>query len=217
VASEFLSLLAHSFLADQIQKGKSSLKGKQGERFFSPCLTIVDDGTYPKGISSSPIDGEGMPSQRTSLVVQGEVAGYLYDRYWANRENLSSSKSRIRSTGNSRRHGIKSPPGVGVSNFFIERGDGTFPKLVENLFTGLVVEEVMGLHTVDPISGDFSLGCSGDWIDKGEKVHPVKSVAIAGNLFELFRRVIMVGEDLRFFGGVGSPSLLIKELVISGN
>lgn len=217
VASEFLSLLAHSFLADQIQKGKSPLKGKQGERFFSPCLTIVDDGTYPKGISSSPIDGEGMPSQKTSLVVQGEVAGYLYDRYWANRENLSLPRSRIGSTGNSRRHGIKSPPGVGVSNFFIERGDRAFPRLVENLFTGMVVEEVMGLHTVDPISGDFSLGCSGDWIDKGEKVHPVKSVAIAGNLFELFRRVVMVGEDLRFFGGVGSPSLLIKELVISGN
>ena len=217
VASEFLSLLAHSFLADQVQKGKSPLKGKQGERFFSPLLTIVDDGTYPKGISSSPIDGEGMPSQRTSLVIQGEVTGYLYDRYWANRENLSSSKPQSGSTGNSRRHGIKSPPGVGISNLFVERGDQPLPRLMENLFTGMVVEEVMGLHTVDPISGDFSLGCSGDWIDKGKKIHPVKSIAIAGNLFELFRRVIGVGEDLRFFGGVGSPSLLIKELVISGN
>ena len=217
VASEFLSLLAHSFLADQIQKGKSPLKGKQGERFFSPLLTIMDDGTYPKGISASPIDGEGMPSQKTSLVIQGEITGYLYDRYWANRENLSPSKSGIRSTGNGRRHGIKSPPGVGISNFFVERGDQPFHRLMENLFTGVVVEEVMGLHTVDPISGDFSLGCSGDWIDKGEKIHPVKSIAIAGNLFELFGRVIGVGEDLRFFGGVGSPSLLIKELVISGN
>jgi PmbA protein len=70
---------------------------------------------------------------------------------------------------------------------------------------------------VDPISGDFSLGCSGDWIERGEKVHPVKSVAIAGNLFELFRRVIGVGKDLRFFGSVGAPSLLIDKLVISGN
>jgi PmbA protein len=217
VASEFLSLLAHSFLADQVQKGKSPLKGKQGERFFSPLLTITDDGTYPKGISTSPIDGEGMLSQRTSLVIRGEVIGYLYDRYWANRQNLSSSKLQSGSTGNSRRHGIKSPPGVGISNFFVERGDQPLPRLMENLFTGMVVEEVMGLHTVDPISGDFSLGCSGDWIDKGEKIHPVKSIAIAGNLFDLFRRVIGVGEDLRFFGGVGSPSLLIKELVISGN
>jgi PmbA protein len=88
---------------------------------------------------------------------------------------------------------------------------------MENLFRGVVVGEVMGLHTADPISGDFSLGCSGDWIDRGEKVHPVKSIAIAGNLFELFRKVIGVGEDLRFFGEVGSPSLLVKELLISGN
>lgn len=217
VASEFLSLLAHSFLADQVQKGKSPLKGKQGERFFSPLLTIVDDGLFSKGISTAPIDGEGMPSQRTSLVAQGELTGYLYDRYWANRENSSSSGSQAGSTGNSRRHGIKFPPGVGISNFFIEPGDLDFSKLMESLSKGVVVEEVMGLHTIDPISGDFSLGCSGDWIDRGEKVHPVKSIAIAGNLFELFRKVIGVGEDLRFLGGVGSPSLLVKELLISGN
>jgi PmbA protein len=217
VASEFLSLLAHSFLADQVQKGKSPLKGKQGEKFFSPLLTIVDDGLYPKGILTHPIDGEGMLSQRTSLVTRGEIASYLYDRYWANRGNLPSSGSRVGSTGNSRRHGIQAPPGVGISNFYIEPGDHPFSELMGNLSRGVVVEEVMGLHTVDPISGDFSLGCSGDWIDKGEKVHPVKSIAIAGNLFELFRKVIAVGGDLRFFGGVGSPSLLVKELLISGN
>lgn len=217
VASEFLSLLAHSFLADQIQKGKSPLKDKREKRFFSPLLTIVDDGLYPKGNSTAPFDGEGMPSQRTPVVTQGELAHYLYDRYWANRENLSSPGSRAGSTGNSRRHGIKSPPGIGISNFFIEPGNPDLAKLLEGFLHAFVVEEVMGLHTVDPISGDFSLGCSGDWIDRGQTVHPVKSVAIAGNLFELFRRVIGVGNDLRFFGAVGAPSLLIDELLISGN
>ena len=217
VASEFLSLLAHSFFADQVQKGKSPLKGKRGERFFSPLLTVVDDGLYSKGISTTPFDGEGMPSQRTVLVAQGELTHYLYDRYWANRENLCSPESRAVSTGNSRRHGIKAPPGVGVSNFFILPGNLDFPKLMEGFLHGVVVEEVMGLHTVDPISGDFSLGCSGDWIDKGQKVHPVKSIAIAGNLFELFRRLVEIGEDLRFFGAVGAPSLLIDGLLISGN
>jgi len=217
VASEFLSLVAHSFLTDQVQKGKSPLKGKRGERFFSPLLTIVDDGLYSKGISTAPVDGEGVPSQRTPLVGQGVVTGYLYDRYWANRENQSSARLRAGSTGNSRRHGIKSPPGIGISNFFIEPGDLDLPKLMENLCRGIVVEEVMGLHTVDPISGDFSLGCAGEWVERGERVHPVKSVAIAGNLFELFRKVIGVGADLRFFGGVGSPTLLVKDLLISGN
>jgi PmbA protein len=217
VASEFLSLLAHSFFADQVLKGKSPLKGKRGERFFSPLLTIVDDGLCSKGISTAPVDGEGMPSQRTALVTQGEVNHFLYDRYWANRENLFSPGSRAASTGNSRRHGVKSPPGVGISNFLIEPGNLTLPRLMEGFLHGVMVEEVMGLHTVNPISGDFSLGCSGDWVDRGQKVHPVKSIAIAGNLFELFRGVIGVGDDLRFFGAVGAPSLLIKELLISGN
>ena len=217
VASEFLSLLAHSFLAEQVQKGKSSLKGKKGERFFSPLLSILDDGLHPKGISTSPIDGEGMPSQQTSLVIGGEVYGYLYDTYWANRENIHSSGLRVGSTGNSRRSSIKLPPGMGISNFFIEPGKLSFANLLKNLNKGLVVEEVMGLHTVNPISGDFSLGCSGDWIDRGEKAYPVKSIAIAGNLFQLFQKVIGVGEDFRFFGGVGSPSLLVERLEISGN
>jgi PmbA protein len=217
VASEFLSLLAYSFLSEQVQKGKSPLRGKKGEKFFSPLLSVVDDGLLLKGISTSPIDGEGMPSQRTLLVVQGEVSGYLYDRYWAKREKLSSLHSRGDSTGNSRRPSIKSPPGVGISNFFIEPGELPFSALMEGLHQGVVVEEVMGVHMVDPISGDFSLGCSGGWVDKGERVHPVKSVAIAGNLFELFRKVKGVGEDLRFFGSVGSPSLLVEGLVISGN
>jgi PmbA protein len=217
VASEFLSLLAYSFLADQVQKGKSHLKGKRGEKFFSPLLSIVDDGLHPKGISTEPIDGEGMPNERTTLVDGGTVLGYLYDRYWANREKLSSPGSDVGSTGNSRRPGIKGSPGVGISNFFIEPGDLDSSKLMEHLVQGVIVDDVMGLHTVDPISGDFSLGCSGDWVERGEKVHPVKSIAIAGNLFELFRNINGIGDDLRFFGGVGSPSLLVKQLIISGD
>jgi PmbA protein len=216
VASEFLSLLAHSFLADQVQKGKSFLKGKKGEKCFSPLLNIVDDGTHPNGVSTSPVDGEGIPSQRTPLVVQGKISGYLYDRYWANRENTSSG-AQVQSTGNSRRSGIKIPPSIGISNFFIEPGQVPFSRLIENLQQGLVIEEVMGLHTVDPISGNFSLGCSGDWIERGEKIYPVKSIAIAGNLFQFFQKVIGVGEDFRFFGGVGSPSLLVEKVEVSGN
>jgi len=217
VASEFLSLLAHSFSAEQVLKGKSPLMGKRGERFFSPLLSILDDGLFPKGVSTLPIDGEGMPSQRTPLVVEGEVSGYLYDRFWANRENLLSKEARTESTGNSRRLGIKFPPGLGTSNFFITPGKATFQSLLKEVQKGLVVEEVMGVHTVDPISGDFSLGCSGQWVEGGEKVHPVKGIAIAGNLFQLFKRVKGIGEDLRFFGKIGSPSLLIESLEISGN
>jgi PmbA protein len=217
VASEFLSLLAHSFLAEQVQKGKSHLKGKKGENFFSPLLSIADDGLYPKGISSSPVDGEGMPGQQTFLVTQGELSGYLYDRYWAHRENLSPTGSRVESTGSSRRSSIKLPPGIGISNLYIKPGKYSFPDLMKELHQGVVIEEVMGLHTADPISGDFSLGCSGDWVERGERAYPIKSIAVAGNLFQLFRNVIGLGEDLRFFGRVGSPSLWVEGLEISGS
>jgi PmbA protein len=215
VASEFLSLLAHSFKSDQIQKGKSLLKGKKGEKCFSPLITIEDDGLHSKGIFTAPIDGEGTPSQRTPLVSQGELSGYLYDRYWANREKTSSG-STAKSTGNSRRSGIKSPPGIGTSNLVIDPGRLTFSALMSDLHQGVLLEEVMGLHTVDPISGDFSLGCSGKWVDQGKLVHPVKSVAVAGNLFQVFQDVVGTGEDFRFMGGIGSPSLLVRRLKISG-
>jgi PmbA protein len=217
VAAEFLSLLAHCFLSEQVQKGKSVLKGKLGALFFSPLLSVVDDGLLIEGGAASPVDGEGTPSQRTPLVVNGEVKGYLYDRFWANRETGCSGMSGDGSTGNSRRSSIKSPPGLGTSNFFIEPGEVAFPSLIKDLERGVVVQEVMGLHTVDPISGDFSLGCSGQWIEKGERVHPVKSIAIAGNLYQLFKKVAEVGNDLRFFGKIGSPCLLIDSLEISGN
>ncbi len=214
VASEFLSLLSHSFLAEQVQKGKSPLKGKLGERYFSPLISILDDGRHPKGISTSPIDGEGTPTQRTLLVNQGVVAGFLYDRYWASRGGLSIP---VTSTGNSKRSGIHSPPVLGVSNLYIEPGEYPIGRLLKELHMGVVIEEVMGLHTVDPISGEFSLGCSGDWFEQGGKAYPVKSIAIAGNLFKLFQDVLKVGNDLRFFGSVGSPSLLIESLIISGD
>ena len=217
VASEFLSLLAHSFLAEQVQKGKSALRDRKGEPFFSPVISVIDDGLLIKGVSTYPIDGEGMLNQRTSLVIQGEIKGYLYDRFWANRENLSSKGLHTESTGNSRRHGIRFPPGLGTSNFFIEPGTTSSSSLIKDLQRGLLVEEVMGLHTVDLISGQFSLGCSGHWIEQGEKVYPVKSIAIAGSIFQLFKKVVEIGEDIRFFGKVGSPSLLIESLEISGN
>ncbi|MBM4322011.1 MAG: TldD/PmbA family protein [Deltaproteobacteria bacterium] len=217
IGGEFLSLLAHSFLSEQVQKGKSVLREKKGTSFFSPLISIVDDGLLTEGSAASPIDGEGMPTQRTVLVLKGEVKGYLYDRFWANREKMSSRTSEVWSTGNSQRHTIKAPPGLGTSNFFIEPGTTSRASLLKSLERGVLIEEVMGLHTVDPISGDFSLGCSGQWIEKGERVHPVKSIAIAGNLYQLFKKVAEVGNDIRFFGKIGSPSLLIDSLEISGN
>ncbi len=216
VASEFLALLTHAFLSEQVQKGKSALQGKIGAQFFSPHLSLVDDGLLLQGAGSCPFDGEGTPSQRTPLVVEGEVRAFLYDRFWANRQKDASSLPQAQSTGNCIRHSIKAPPSLGISNFYIQPGKSDFSSMLKHLNRGVLIEEVMGMHTVDPISGDFSLGCSGQWIEEGKKVYPVKSIAIAGNLYQLFKRISEVGKDIRFFGKVGAPSLLIEGLEISG-
>ncbi len=209
VACEILSTLAPSFLAESVQKRKSALAGKINQLILSSLINITDDGLYPGGMATEPFDAEGMERKRTPLIVEGRLVSYLYDLYCANREGLNS-------TGNSSRTSLKLPPRVGISNLFIEKGTASFEKLLASLGTGLLVTELLGVHTANPISGDFSVGAAGHWVEKGERSFPVKEIAFSGNLIQLFQKVEEVGSDLRFFGPVGSPSLLLKEMTISG-
>jgi PmbA protein len=210
VATEILEVLASSFLAENVQKGKSLLAGRVGEELFSSVLRIRDDGTLPGGMGTAPFDGEGVPQQNSVLAEGGRLRGFLYDTYWACREGVVS-------TGNSARGGVKSPPRPGVTNFFIE--NGTLPRtgLLQGIDRGILVTEVMGMHTANPISGDFSVGAAGFLIENGAVSYPVKGIAIAGNILELFRNVELAGNDLRFFGAVGAPSLRVGELDVSGD
>lgn len=209
VAADFLSILASSFLADSVQKGKSLFAGKIGLSVGSEILNIFDDGLYPGGLGTAPVDGEGIPRQRTPLVQGGILKGYLYDTYTA-------SKDKVKSTGNAVRGGIKAPPGTGLTNLYIEKGTPGLDELLYKAGRGLLVTEVMGMHTANPVSGDFSVGAAGLWIEEGKKAYPVKGVAIAGNMMDILKKVTAIGSDLRFFGKVGAPSLLISELTVSG-
>ena len=209
VASDVLKVLSASFMADNLQKGKSMLRGRTGEPVFSPRVTIVDDGLYPAGIASGPFDDEGSFHGRTVLVSKGVVQGFLYDHYTANKESR-------RSTGNAGRHGITAPPSVQATNFYIQNGSLDPDELSSSLREGLLVTDIMGLHTADPISGDFSVGAAGLWIKDGETVFPVKGIAVSGNLTDLFNNVDAVGKDLKFYGQFGAPSLRISTLNIAG-
>jgi len=209
VATEILEVIAPAFLAENVQKGKSLLAGRIGEDIFSPMLRIRDDGTLPGGMGTAPFDGEGVPQQNTVLVDKGRLAGYLYDTYRARKAGMVS-------TGNATRGSSKSPPLMGVSNFFIDNGDTPFAGLLQGIERGILVTTVMGMHTANPISGDFSVGAAGFLIERGSVTVPVKGIAIAGNIMELFHSVELVGNDLRFFGVVGAPSLRIAELDVSG-
>ncbi|MBI5598730.1 MAG: TldD/PmbA family protein [Deltaproteobacteria bacterium] len=211
VAIEFLEALSSSFLADNVLKGKSMLADKKGKMAVSPVVSIVDDGLMPGGWSTSLYDCEGVPRQKTFLVKEGVCAGFLYDTYWARRAGIAS-------TGNAQRGGFKGTPSVGISNLYIEKGKKphTSDELLTRMGSGLFITDVMGAHTIDPVSGEFSLGASGFWVEGGRPVHPVRGIAIAGTLLELFSKVEVVGTDTRFLGSTGSPGLLFKEINASG-
>ena len=209
VASEILDVISHAFLAEEVQKGKSLLAPYLGKTAMSPLVNIYDDGLYPKGYSTRPFDDEGVPQQKTALVEGGVVKGWLYDSYTAAKEKKVS-------TGNAVRLSLETPPRVGVTNLYLAPGETHFEDLLKQLDTGLVVTDVLGMHTADPVSGDFSVGISGYWVEKGERAFPVKGVAMAGNVLELFKRIASVGNDLRFWGHCGAPSVLVEGVQISG-
>ncbi len=209
VATGFLGLLAPALTAEAVQKGRSLFAGKVGQKVASDRVTIIDDGSMPGGITSTPFDGEGVPTSMTRLVGGGILEGFLHNTYTA-------AKDGVQSTGNGARGSFKSTPEVGATNFFIGNGDTTPENIITGLKNGFYVTEVLGMHTANPISGDFSLGVSGLMIEKGRLAYPVRGVALAGNIIDMMKKIEAVGNDLTFFGGRGSPTLLVDGMALSG-
>ena len=209
VACELLEALAGSFLGDNVQKGKSMLAGKTGKDVASGLLNIWDDGLLAGGWASSRYDGEAGARRKTRLVERGVLTGYLYDSYWAARAGAVS-------TGNAARSGFKGLPGTGISNLYIEKGDKSLEGLLREAGEGLFITELLGVHTINTVNGDFSLGAAGFLVEGGKAERPVRGMAISGNLLELFLKVGGIGADIRFIGSIGAPSLLITELEASG-
>lgn len=209
VATGFLGLIGPALTAEAVQKGRSLFAGKIGTRVASDKITIIDDGLLKGGIASAPFDGEGVPTSRTILVEKGDLRGYLHNTYTAAKDGVSS-------TGNGVRSSFKSTPEVGATNFYIAAGQTPVEGLVKDVSRGIYVTEVMGMHTANPISGDFSVGVSGLLIEKGELTRPVRGMAMGGNIIQLLESIDAVGSDLRFFGGKGSPTVRVDGLTISG-
>lgn len=213
VAVEFLGILAGSLSAEAVQKKKSLLADKVGKSVVSPTLKIIDDGTIPWSVGTMPVDDEGTPTSKKTMISDGILHGYIHNTYTA-------KKAGVESTGNAIRPSSQSLPGVGMLNLYIKpegevmtgfRDQG----LLKSLNNGILITVAMGVHTANPVSGDFSIGISGLWIKDGEPAYPIKEAVISGNIIELFKKVEMVGSDLRFYGSNGSPCLLIGEMDIS--
>jgi PmbA protein len=204
-----MGILAPSFLGESVQRNKSQLIGKLGEKVYADDVTIIDDGLLAGGMVSAPFDGEGFPSQETVVVSSGVLQNYLYD---ANSAKIDDKAS----TGNSIRSGFKEAPRPGTRNLYLKAGSLAPSDLYNDIEEGVAVHDVIGMHTANPITGDFSVGASGYIIKNGEKSGAIRGFAISGNLHHIFSLVEAIGSDIKFYGSVGAPSLYISELSVSG-
>jgi PmbA protein len=205
-----LGALVPLFSADSVIKGKSLFAGKVGQRVASERVTIVDDARTPGALRTAPFDGEGVATTTRTLVDKGVLVGYL--------SSLKTAKKMEQApTGNARRGSYAMPSRIGAANFHLAPGATAPDALVNGLDRSLRITSLLNLHTVDPISGEFSLGATGDYLEKGERKYPVQGITIAGNLTTLLASITGVANDLVFgSSGLGSPTFVISELSIGG-
>jgi PmbA protein len=205
------SIVGHVFEAvngSAVYRNASFLAGKLGQKIAAENVTIIDDGTIPGLFGTSPSDDEGVPSRRTVVVERGVLTSYLLNSYSARRLSLKT-------TGNASR-GLTGAPGVGHGNLYLDPGTAAAADIVKNVKTGLYVTELIGFG-VNAVTGDYSRGAVGLWIENGEFAFPVSEVTIASTLQEMLAGIEVIGSDLEFRSSVASPTILIREMVLSGS
>jgi PmbA protein len=212
IAGSLLGSLFEAASGDAIWRGASFLAGRLGDQIAASSLTIVDDNTMllPNGMGgfgSSPFDGEGLPSKRTVVVENGVLRSYLLNTYTARKLSMKSTHNASR--------GLAGAPGIGCGNFYIEPGSLTSDEIIASVPAGLYVTSLMGFG-VNIVTGDYSRGATGLWIENGQLTHAVEEVTIAGNLAEMLKNVTAIGSDLEFRGAIASPTLRIDGMTIAG-
>jgi PmbA protein len=203
-------LLEHIFEAvngDSIYRGASFLTGKLGQRIAASHINVIDDGTMRGGFGSSPFDGEGVPTRRTTVIEDGVLQSYLLNTYTAR-------KLGMKTTGNASR-GVTGNPGIGCGNFYLEPGKKSAKEIIAGVQEGLYVTDFLGFG-VNLVTGDFSRGASGLWISGGELAFPVEEITVAGNLREMLMNLTEIGSDLEFRGAVACPTIRIDGLTVAG-
>ncbi|HYK36273.1 MAG TPA: metallopeptidase TldD-related protein [Alloacidobacterium sp.] len=192
---------------DSIYRGASFFTGKLGEQVAADSINVIDDGTIVGGYGSSPFDGEGLPTRCSVIVENGVLKTYLLNTYTARKLNM-------RSTGNAVR-GLAGNPGIGSGNLYLEAGKLSLEEILHDVKSGFYITELLG-QGVNMVTGDYSRGASGIWIENGELTFPVQEVTVASNLKEMFRNITAIGNDLVFRGSVASPTLRIDGMTIAG-
>jgi len=204
VMAEFLSLLGSTLSADAVLKGRSPLAGKIGAAVAAGTVNVIDDPTLSGAVGSAPCDDEGQPTRRKTLIDAGVLTGYLH--------SLETSHSMgVDPTGNGFRGSFESLPLPRAGNLVLQPGRHSPEAWTQATGTIVLVDDILGAHTMNPVSGDFSVGASG-FVFTGGRRRPFRGATLAGNLGALFASIAEVGDDLRFFGSVAAPSVLVAAL-----
>ena len=209
MAGSFFAGLAAAVNASMVIKKSSFLAALLGERIAPESITLVDDPLLPHGLATRPFDGEGVASRRNLILDRGVLSTFLYDAYHARKAGRAQG-----STGSAQR-GYGSLPSIGTSNWVVQAGTTNAADLIKTVKRGLYVTAMLG-RGADVVTGDYSRGSNGLWIEDGELAYPVQEVTVAGTLREMLRSIDAVGSDLSIRGSVAAPSLRFAELQVSG-
>ncbi len=209
VGAQLLELLSEALSAEQVQLGRSFLAGRKQKPVAARGVTLVDDPFLKGGINSAPFDDEGTPHEEFTPVDDGVLQGYFYDLRFAAREGTPSN-------GHGLKMGLAALPRPRATNFYLKPGKARLNDMLASEKRVFLIKDVMGLHTADPMTGEFSLGASGYLYEKGAFKRPVRGVTIAGLLGDVLKKIVAVGDDLTWFTDTGSPSFLLSGLMVAG-
>ncbi|KZX17329.1 TldD/PmbA family protein [Methanobrevibacter filiformis] len=207
-AAGLLNAFISAFNSDNVLRGRSILADKVNQDIVSPNLSIYDDGLYEGGLASFKMDDEGTPSQKTTLIENGVLKGFIYDIYNANKASLTS-------TGNGFRGAYLDTPSSSTSNVIFDFNEKI---AIEDISKGFLATDVLGAHTANPISGDFSVEANNAFlIENGEVCKPIKKAMISGNIFDALSNCQGLDSKIKQYGSFIIPKLSIDSLRVVGN
>jgi PmbA protein len=207
-AGSLMGNLCSAVSGYSLYKGASFLAGQLDKPLTPESVTVYDDGRVVGGLGSRPFDGEGLPTRKTTVVERGVLKSYLLDTYSGRKLGLVSTGNASRSVGEN--------PSVGPTNFYLAPGTKTAQDIIKTVKQGLYVTDLIGFG-INMVTGDYSRGASGFWIEGGELGYPVEEITIAGNLKDMFAGIEMIGSDLVFRGRIASPTVKIAEMMVAGS
>ncbi len=207
VSASLLGALLGAISGPSVARGVSFLKDRLGETVFAPGVYVTDDPFRPLGMGSRAHDGEGLPVRETHLIEDGRLTAWLL--------NLAAARQLGLSPNGFATPGFGDPPGVSTSNVYLRAGDRTPAELMSDAGKGLLVTDMFG-PSINPNTGDYSVGVAGFWFENGAVAHPVSEVTVAGDLPSMFAR-LLPASDLEFRGSRDAPSILIADMNLAGS